>query len=381
MNQTDFVAKVEEKYGAWNQSAAQFGTTSYGEIANDLCYSNSHFSKLLAGNGSEAMYERCIKNIEQLIKTDALAEQVKSLENNLSSTFSFKKILAWTLTALLLGGLLTKLLFTTNPVKGDTAVPISDTIHPLSRYFDRTNIASYSTSPYLGGQEVHSFCPCSGYEGTWKLDQEYKMPLPSNKPGLYYVAKAADVRMKCQKGAKMEEKGTKLLGFENIHNEIWIDKNRTPFSPKYFDPSTKSYTKDFQELVFEKNSDFVKIADVYSCFYDEFTITNDLIHRIGEPCGRYAKIVNEQIVKDYQIDINELMNNVIGNMTSTSCQSASNNFCDPNDLVEGKSVFSFDCLFSIKTENLGFGGGYPYTKSYKLMEQNYSSNLLCGCEQ
>jgi len=382
MDRSDFITKLEEKYGGWNPDAALFGNTSYGDIANDLCYSNSHFSKLLGGNGSGAMYQRCFKNIEQLIKTDQLAERVKALEtieSNETSIFSLKWVGLTILPVLLLGGLFTRSFFTPSNTIITNATPPSDITHPLSRYFDRDNISSYSTKPYLSSQEVHSFCPCSGYEGTWKLEKEYKMPLPSNKPGLYYVAKSADVRMKCQKGASSEEKGMKLLGFENIHNEIWIDKSRMPFSPKYFNPSTKTYTKDFQELVFEEDPDFIKIADVYSCFYDIFTLTNEQIHRIGEPCGRYAKVVNEQAVKDYEIDVNELMNNVIGNMTSASCQSATNHFCNPNDLVEGESVLSFDCLFSIKTENLGFGGGYPYSKGYQLVEQNYSSNLLCSC--
>jgi hypothetical protein len=48
-------------------------------------------------------------------------------------------------------------------------------------------------------------------------------------------------------------------------------------------------------------------------------------------------------------------------------------------LEEGKSVVSFDCYYTIKAENLGFGGGYPYKKGYLLNKQSYSDNLTCEC--
>jgi len=52
---------------------------------------------------------------------------------------------------------------------------------------------------------------------------------------------------------------------------------------------------------------------------------------------------------------------------------------NPNTLIEGESVFRFMSDFIIATKNLGFGGSYPYTKGFRLLEQNYSDNLLCTC--
>lgn len=382
MNVNTFRSKLIEKYGEWDKSTAQFGNTSYGDIANDLCYSNSHFSKLLSGNGSDAMYVRAIKNINQLIKLDELNHQItkleaeRELEKTNVSKFTMTK-LAQVLAALLLITFLFYHFGLRKPVENTNGVVKSKNGHPLDKYFNRKD--KFSKSPYLNSSEVHNYCPCSAYEGTWNLDKSYKMPLPNNKPGLYYLAKSADIRMKCQKATTLENKGKELLGFENIHNEIWLDKTRSPF--KDFDVTNKSYTTDFTELNFEDHENFVKIADVYSCFFNEFIIENDYITRYGEPCGRYAEIVDEAVVEKYEIDLNELIDNIIGNMTYTSCGKASNQFCDPNELKEKESVFSFDCLFSIRTENLGFGGGYPYTKGFRLVEQNYSSNLLCDCDE
>ena len=386
MDENAFLQKLIEKYGEWKKDSAQFGNNSYGEIANDLCYSNSHFSKLLSGNGSRGMYERAIKNISQKIVAEKKAKELENLKakqnvfpNNQRSrrnSFYFISLATITGIALLLGFFLTKSYLS----KDTSSNYANNSFHPLSKYFE-SNLHEYSKSPYLNISEVHTFCPCSGFEGTWSLAEEYKMPLPGNKPGLYYIAKNADIRMKCQKGDLSNEKGTKLLGFENIHNEIWLDKTRSSFSPKYFNSATKTYTEEFVNLNFESDEHFIKIADVYSCFFDIFTITNDSIHRIGEPCGRYAEVVDQGMLQQYDIDLNNVVNDVIGKMTSTSCNAAANNYCNPNELVEGESTFSFNCLFSINTENLGFGGGYPYIKGYRLTEQSYSSNLLCECGQ
>jgi hypothetical protein len=81
----------------------------------------------------------------------------------------------------------------------------------------------------------------------------------------------------------------------------------------------------------------------------------------------------------YQIDVKHILQNVLGNLTKTNCESTPNPFCSPNDLKEKESVIAFDCLYTIRTENLGIGGGYPYTKGFRLEKQSYSDNLTCNC--
>ncbi|MEL7531034.1 MAG: hypothetical protein AAFN10_06990 [Bacteroidota bacterium] len=74
------------------------------------------------------------------------------------------------------------------------------------------------------------------------------------------------------------------------------------------------------------------------------------------------------------------MEHVVSNLTTTDCAPADNPFCDPNDLQEGISRFSFDCIYTIRSENMGIGGGYPYQKGYRLKKQIYADNLTCKCE-
>jgi hypothetical protein len=76
----------------------------------------------------------------------------------------------------------------------------------------------------------------------------------------------------------------------------------------------------------------------------------------------------------YDINIDYILNEVI-RFNKTKCNSIANKYNNPNNLKK-HSTLSFDCTYSIDLENLGLGGGYPYTKTLELVEQNYSDNLI-----
>jgi hypothetical protein len=231
--------------------------------------------------------------------------------------------------------------------------------------------------------EVQDYCPCSAYEGEWSLPQPYKLPLPgSRRPGLYSLAKSADVRMKCSRyDTAGVGKGQVLTAYEYLVNEIWLDTKMTPLSPQYFDEDALVFTPEFDALNFADNPQFKKVATIHSFFTDRFIIHEDSIIRQGEPCGRYASEVDKQLAAENEIDIKYILQNVLGDMTTTRCSATANPFCDPNDLREGESTIVFDCIYTINNENLGIGGGYPYQKGYRLEHQNYADNLICNiCE-
>lgn len=387
-----FIRKLEEKYGAWEKATSTFGNSAFGKVADDLCISSSQFTKLISGGATEGMYLRSIKNIEQLQKYDKLKKDYKSSKKEkerLHKSLEEKSIISSTgwKYGILLGifGLLAGAFLAANflPKNNDEKVDFEEAtkIHPLSKFFEKDFQADFD-SPYLSESEVQNFCPCSGYEGKWELEKPYYFPLPgSRKPGIYYVAKSGDVRFKCSKIMNRQNNGSNLLGFEKLLHEVWVDKKRRPFIPTFFNPETKIYTEAFENLDFENNPDFEKVAYIHSFFIDQFIIYPDSIARLGEPCGRYAETLDEDLAQEFELDFKHILKNVIGNMTRTVCNSGANNFCNPNDLVEGESIINFDCLFTIRTENLGIGGGYPYNKGYRLIEQNYSDNLLCDCAE
>ena len=170
-----------------------------------------------------------------------------------------------------------------------------------------------------------------------------------------------------------------MLAYEYLINEIWVDERKVPLSPTYFDKQQMSFTQVFKGLDFERDPNFKKAATIHSFFINRFEIHKDSIVRKGEPCGRYASDVDEALVSAYAIDLKHILENVLSDLSQTNCFTIPNQFCDPNTLREGKSTMTFDCLYTIKTENLGFGGGYPYRKGYLLQKQNYSNNLTCTC--
>ena len=387
----EFIARLEERYGPLERQTSKFGSSAFGVIADDLSISASQFTKLLYGTATEGMYVRSIENINRLLNHDAAKrerdhllqandEQSRELSKLRKRTQRdiFVKILIGIM-ALAVGVTMMYLYSMRNPT-GPRDAPIRHS-HPLADYFD-TEFGIDSDSPYLDPSEAQEFCPCSAFEGVWHLANEYKLPLPgTGRPGVYYVAKSADVRMKCSRSDTVTTgKGRTLLGYEYLVNEIWIDKRSNPISPNYFDKDAKVFTDEFERLDFETDPNFRRVATIHSFFIDKFEIYPDSIVRKGEPCGRFATNVDSDLANEYRIDPEHILESIVGDLTTTACNSSINNYCDPNDLIEGESIISFDCLYTIKAENLGIGGGYPYQKGYRLIKQNYADNLMCSCE-
>lgn len=382
---SQFITLLEQKYGTWNKTTSRFGATPFGTISKDLNIGASQFSKLIYGTATEGMYQRSIANIQRLIRNEHLMsslEQVQaekeSLEKNLRKQQRRNRWLV-VLTGLSIvvatGWMGYRWLALPQPgITERTQV----TQHPLSPFFDQEFNANFN-SPYLDISEVQDYCPASAYEGVWSLNEPYKLPLPGSKrPGLYYLGKSADVRMKV---ARYEEnpslKGHVLTGYEFLVNEIWVDTDMKPLNSTYFDQDRKQFTDAFEALDFEANPNFKKVATIYSFFVDRFEVFPDSIIRKGEPVGRFANDVDDQLVAQYEIDIKYILERVIGDLTTTACHAIANPFTNPNDLQEQKSVISFDCIYTIANENLGIGGGYPYKKGYRLLQQNYADNLFC----
>jgi len=173
MTNLDFIAKIEEKYGKWNRDAAQFGNTSYGDIANDLCYSNSHLTKLMSGSASDAMYERASKNIDRLIKLDTQEGLIQQLEKEKTTLLEKNQaankrndllnILKYVIPLLLLFTMFFVFKYFQNTNK-DIVEKQNNETHPMSRYFDSAGMPNTKT-PYLNSTQVHDYCPCSAFEG------------------------------------------------------------------------------------------------------------------------------------------------------------------------------------------------------------------------
>lgn len=390
--QEQFIQRLETKYGKRDELTSNFGTTPFGQLAKDLCISNSQFTKLITGSATEGMYLRSIDNVNRLIEADQLQEELSRLRQQLypagkngrvqkARSLSFKaNRTLYFLLPLFTIAFIVLLYFLYYGWFVPSYSFANRKGHPLSDYFDfdfNSDIAF--SSPYLKASEVQDYCPGSAYEGIWSLEEPYKVPLPSSKPGVYYAGISADVRMKVSKTDTSYKKGHILEAYEYLINEIWVDTKQTPLSPIYFDNVTKTYTDAFKSLNFEEEPQFQKVATIHSFFISKITIKNDSIFRKGEPCGRFATDVNQELADAFEVDPQYILENVVSDLTTTECASFANPYCNPNDLEEGKSTISFDCLYTIRSENLGLGGGYPYQKGFRLEKQIYSNNLTCSC--
>ncbi len=379
--QERFKDELGKTFGDWDQNGARFGNSSYGDIADKLCMSGSQFSKLLYGSATNGMYERSIKNISQLRKLKRLEDDYselneKFLESSKRKSPKFIYLLIGVPILLLFGyGIGTFL----NQKPPEVVPEDNHNIHALSPFFDR-KFNDVHASPFLSIDEAQEYCPGSAFEGVWSLDKPYIIPLPLKRPGLYFIAKEVDMRVKCSRNVEPDQKGKLLLGFENLVHELWIDSKREPFAPKYFNVASKNYTKEFYNIDFENDSSFKKVATIKSFFFNTFELDGDLILRKGEPMGRYAESVNHELANQYKIDVKYVLQEIIGNLVKTKCASAQNNYCNPNTMVENESTIKFDCDFTINNENVGLGGSYPYAKTYRLIKQNYLDNLLCKCQ-
>ncbi|MBE0423398.1 MAG: hypothetical protein IBX66_05620 [Lutibacter sp.] len=380
-----FKEKLTDLYGEFHPIVSKFGTSSFGKISSDLCISSSQFSKLISGSATEGMYMRSIRNIEQLTEHQRVLKESKQLKKELaknknkgieafSANQSKKKLYISLIFICLIFGLIIGYYFAKGSFPSESIN--SHNKHPLSPFFNKTD----NKTTYLGflnENEVQEYCPSSAFEGKWILAQPYKIPLPGSKnSGVYLLAKSADITLVTSKYA--DNKGRVLLGFEYLTHEVWVDKRRQALIPEYFDLKTRLFTDLYNNLDFEEDENFVKIADLKSFFLDEFTILKDSIIRKGQPSGRYVDFLDTELAKTYNVDVNYILNEVISDLTKTKCNSTINEYCNPNDL-KVNSTISFNCFYSIGIENLGIGGGYPYTKTIQLVKKNYSDNLICDC--
>lgn len=376
-----FIATLEEKYGTWSQATARFGNATYGEIAKALNISPSQFSKLLYGTATEGMYQRTIENVKRLIRQDSIRkERDLALDDFRRAKSGQTRNLVITSVLMFLIGAIAVYIYDHRPMPDSEEIGMAN--HPLKHYFDRGYDAAFD-SPFLRETEVREYCPCSGFEGKWTMETPFKLPLPgSRRPGLYYLARSSDLRLRCSNIAEpYVEKGKAMLGYEFFVSEIWLDTEQKPLIPEYFNIEKKSFTPAFESLTFEEEPRFIKLAELHAFNVNNFEIHPDSIVRRAELTGRFAADIDHANAQKYNIDIRHIVRNVLGNLTTTDCASIPNPYCDPNDLIEGKSEMAFDCIYTIKTENLGLGGGYPYVKTFRLKKQHYSDHLDCSCER
>jgi len=371
--------ELELTYGSRNPNTSRFGSTSLGEIADQLCLSNSLLTKLLSGTATQGMYERCLNNLERINIANKLESENATLKAEADKKGSFSPMRMLLFILPVVGVIALFQIYKNDSLLNSSTFSYDNSQEQFLEKFFNPDFNTPNFLPYVPTNKVQEYCPCSAYEGEWILNKPYTIPIPINQPGLYYVARSSKIKLKCSSSEPDETKGKKMHGFEILSHEFWMDTEHEPLVPKFFNTQKKQFTKDFFNIDFENDPRYEKVADITSFFYNNIFINDKRIIREGEPCGRYASYMNEEALSKYKIDLKEILNHVVGDMIKVECHDIPNPYCNPNELVEGESLLEFKCDFSIRSENLGIGGNYPYTKGYRLIDQHYSHNLLCNC--
>jgi hypothetical protein len=232
---------------------------------------------------------------------------------------------------------------------------------------------SFETSfvdPYINLNDLPEDCrfPCYKYQGKWELDNEYKLPFFRERSGFHYLAKEVQMYARCM--TETDPSGEVLEGYEYQKHEIWYDKSEQPIDSllEEGDLSLK-----YQEMDFNENINYVKVAYVHTFFRNEFNLDSAQIVRSGKVIGRDIEFVTDELLveKFGSIDAaqNVLLevNNIIMNRLEDFSKPISCGVAEVPNLdfheIKDTDLMSFDCRLTTGRVSLG------YNKIYKLVDQ------------
>lgn len=72
-----------------NPNTSRFGSTSLGELADQLCLSKSLITKLMSGTATQGMYERCLSNLRRIKQEKHLSQENEKLKSQIRAVRDF----------------------------------------------------------------------------------------------------------------------------------------------------------------------------------------------------------------------------------------------------------------------------------------------------
>lgn len=367
----NFIEKLEQIYGSFNERRKSFEKASNSKIARELCYSDSQFSRLINESASEGEYKRATRNVKRVLNEIRLQEEVKEKSKDKArgnSFFGGLSAKSMSVVLVLLAVLL--IVFTSARLIGDTSSYTEqvDRDHMLEWIFENSSV-----SPYLNLDELPNDCSytCYKYQGQWSLKDPYKIPVFRERNGFHYLATDVNLYTRC----KTEEgkDGNMLEGYEYQKHEIWYDKRELQIDSFLVSTDKTQINDSYRNLEFQEDTNFVLIAHVHTFFRNEFEINAESVSRSGKVVGRDVELVqDEQLLKSLHTtsrvnDIKNEMNRIVANRLEDfsrpiSCRNAALADQDFHSVNE-EDTMSFNC--QLTTANAPI----KYTKTYILDDQ------------
>ncbi|GAB4235822.1 MAG: hypothetical protein Tsb0034_10140 [Ekhidna sp.] len=366
----ELVHKLEKLFGRFDSEHKRFGDANNSMISRELGYSDSQFSRLINESATEGEYQRAILNVDRILTVNKLEAQLKKHASK--GAFTNKSLLIVTLTGLVL--LIAGLIFSLPQfiMQPNQAADISRA-HTLEWTFESSFI-----NPYVKLDDLPSDCnyPCYKYQGKWQLEKSYKLPFFRERNGFHYVATAVDMYARCM--VEKSDAGDIIEGYEYQKHEIWYDMREWPIDSFITNGTTPS--QFYQEIDFENEETFVKLATVHTFFRNEFSLTDSSIHRTGKVIGRDLELVPREVLSSSIADEKKLdgiaieMSRIISNRLKDfsvpiRCLDAPLINREVTAIKDGDRM-SFDCQLTTS------GFSIDYNKTYVLIDQYIKNNCI-----
>lgn len=293
----ELVNKLEKIFGKFDQEHRRFEATTNSKISRDLGYSDAQFSRLINETATDKEYQRAIQNVDRILKIHQLEKQVESGNANGWSV----KLRTWFILSivffLMFAGMLIAYLTLLNDNEESSVDASRD--YTLEWTFE-----NYFINPYSKLDDLPADCnyPCYKYQGQWALEKNYKLPFFRERNGFHYLATEAKLYARCM--AENNDGGKTVEGYEYQRHEIWYDVKEWPMDS--FVTESGIANKRYENLNFEDDESFIKVANVHTFFRNEFSLGDSLIVRKGKVIGRDLELLDRETMLGHIKDNNQL---------------------------------------------------------------------------
>ncbi len=371
----ELVDKLQQLFGSFDAETKRFEIANNSIIARNLGYSDAQFSRLINGTATEGEYVRANQNVDRILKIRSLETQLEKLSSQ-PNTLSLKP--TWVVLAIVFFIAFISVLFLFFFQKE----PSVEVVTPERDYTLNWAFESSFINPFVKLDDLPDNCdyPCYKYQGKWNLEKSYKLPFFRERNGFHYLATEVEMYGRCM--VEKSEKGDLIEGYEYQKHEIWYDLQERSIEAFMINSNTPS--ENYQQLDFEQESSFIKVANIHTFFRNEFLIGDTAIYRTGKVIGRDLELVPREVLKadirdeaklnDIAQELNRIINNRLEDFSvPIQCSEALLISENPADIEDGDKM-SFQCQLTT--------GGFPitYVKTYILKDQYIKNDCVSEAE-
>ncbi|MFT7054878.1 MAG: hypothetical protein ACJAR3_000505 [Roseivirga sp.] len=375
----EFVGKLAILFGEFDAELKRFQKASNSEISRQLGYSDAQFSRLINLSATDGEYVRAIQNTDRILKLLDLEKEldlVKEGQPFVAPIHPLKKGLSYGI-LIVLAILATYLAYQSGTNKSQSFNAIESRDGMLKWSFETSYV-----NPFIELDDLPSDCnyACYKYQGKWELKEPYKIPFFRERNGFHYLATEVNMYARCMSEKSTE--GNVIEAYEYQRHEIWYDKRELPIDSFMVASNQSQLKKTYQDLNFENDGTFVRLAVIHTFFRNEFNLDSTEISRSGKVVGRDVEFISEDIlskefsskalVNDALSQVNAIIANRLEDFSRPiSCAFAELPKDDYNLIVAGDEI-SFDCQMTTSRFSIN------YNKTYVLKDQFIKNTCMPG---